>query len=100
MISPPSGRLVGRIGVVAVALVLLSLVAAQYARVIARNVALARELHEVQQDVVALREKRGRQLHEISRLSDPRGAIPEVHDRLHLVGDHEAIIYLKGANRP
>ena len=28
-------------------------------------------------------------------LSDPRGAIPEIHDKLHLVGDKEAIIYLK-----
>jgi len=32
---------------------------------------------------------------EIRRLSDPRGAVPEIHDRLHLVGDKEAIIYLK-----
>jgi hypothetical protein len=28
-------------------------------------------------------------------LSDPRGSIPEIHDRLHMVGPHEEIIYLK-----
>jgi hypothetical protein len=101
VIAPPTARLVGRIGVIAVVLVALSLIGAQYARVIARNVALAHELRDVQRDVVALREKRIRQLHEISRLSDPHGAIPEIHDRLHLVGDREAIIYLKGStSRP
>lgn len=88
-------RLLGRIGVVGVALVVFSLVAVQYARAIGRNVALAQELHDVQRDVVALRAKRAQQQREISRLSDPHGAIPEIHDRLHLVGDREAIIYLK-----
>jgi len=73
----------------------VSLVGVQYARVIGRNIALAREVRAVESDVAALKVKRARQVREIRRLSDPRGAIPEIHDRLRLVGDKEAIIYLK-----
>jgi hypothetical protein len=93
-------RLLSRIGVVSVAVVVFSLITVQYARMIGRNVAMAHELHAVESDVVALRAKREEQLREISRLSDPHGAIPEIHDRLHLVGDKEAIIYLKGQQQP
>ena len=89
-------RLLGRLAVTALALVVLSLIAVQYARVIGRNIALAHELRDVQRDIVALQAKQERQQREIRRLSDPQGAIPEIHDRLHLVGDKEAIIYLKG----
>ena len=28
--------------------------------------------------------------------SDPRGAIPEIHDKLRLVGKREEIIYVRG----
>ena len=90
-------RLLGRIGVVSVAVVALSLIGVQYARVIGHNLALAHELRDVEHDVVALKAKRAQQQRDISRLSDPHGAVPEIHDRLHLVGDHEAIIYLKRA---
>jgi len=88
-------RYLGRVGIVSVALVVLSLIGVQYARVIGRNVALANDLRAVQNDVVSLKERRAQQQRELSRLSDPRGAVPEIHDRLHLVGDDEAIIYLK-----
>ena len=93
-------RLLGRIGVVCVALVAVTLIGVQYARVIGRNVALAHQLHDVERDVVALKAKRVQQERDIRRLSDPRGAIPEIHDRLHLVGDREAIIYLKRGKAP
>lgn len=89
-------RYLGRVGIVSVALVVMSLIGVQYARVIGRNVALANDVHAVQNDVVALRAHRAQQQRELSRLSDPHGAVPEIHDRLHLVGDDEAIIYLKG----
>ncbi len=88
-------RLVGRIGVVIVAVFLVTVIGIQYARVIGRNVALAHELHSAQDDVAVLKSKRVTQEREIRRLSDPHGAIPEIHDRLHLVGDKQAIIYLK-----
>ena len=88
-------RQLGRLGVVCVALVALSLIGVQYARLIGRNIALAHELRDVERDVATLKAKRAQQQRDIRRLSDPRGAIPEIHDRLHLVGDKEAIIYLK-----
>jgi hypothetical protein len=88
-------RALSRIGLVCVALVVLSLVGAQYAHVIGRNLALARQLHDVERDVAGLKSHRTQQQRDIRRLSDPRGSIPEIHDRLHLVGDKEAIIYLK-----
>ncbi len=93
-------RYLGRVGVVSVALVVMSLIGVQYARVIGRNVALANDVHAVQNDVVALRAHRAQQQRELSRLTDPHGAVPEIHDRLHLVGDDEAIIYLKGNRLP
>jgi hypothetical protein len=93
-------RTLGRIGVVCVALVILSLVGAQYAHVIGRNIALARQIHDVEHDVAVLKAHRIQQQRDIRRLSDPRGSIPEIHDRLHLVGDKEAIIYLKRGHPP
>jgi hypothetical protein len=89
-------RLAGRVFAVAVAAAFLSLIGLQYARVIGQNVALARSLHDVETDITSLQAKRVVQEREIRRLSDPQGAIPEIHDRLHLVGKNEAIIYLKG----
>ena len=88
-------RLLSRTGVVCVALVAVSLIGVQYARVIGRNLALAHELRDVERDVVTLNAKRAQQNRQIRRLTDPHGAVPEIHDRLHLVGDKEAIIYLK-----
>jgi hypothetical protein len=93
-------RLLGRIGVVCVALVALSLIGVQYARVIGRNLALAHELRDVERDTLALKAKRAQQERDIRRLTDAHGAIPEIHDRLHLVGDREAIIYLKRGHSP
>jgi hypothetical protein len=61
---------------------------------------MARELRDERHDVVRLEAKRRQQDREIRRLSDPRGALPEIHDRLHLVGDNEAIIYLKQPHAP
>jgi cell division protein FtsB len=93
-------RVLGRIGVVCVALIVLSLIGVQYAHVIGRNVALAHQLRGVEHDIVTLKARRAQQQREIRRLSDPRGAVPEIHDRLHLVGDKEAIIYLKHGRPP
>jgi hypothetical protein len=93
-------RLLGRLGVVCVALVAFSVIGVQYARLIGRNIALAHELRDVEHDIATLKVKRVQQARDIRRLSDPRGAIPEIHDRLHLVGEHEAIIYLKRGKMP
>ncbi len=93
-------RLGARTGIVLVVGVVALMIAAQYVHIIHRNVAYALQLRDVQRDIAALEQKRIAQQREIARLSDPEGAIPEIHDRLHLVGDHEAIIYLKRHDGP
>lgn len=89
-----------RLGVTAIGGTFAVLIAVQYVRIIERNVAYVQQVHEVERDVTALEEKRDKQRRTIQRLSDPQGAIPEIHDRLHMVGDHEAIIYLKRHDAP
>jgi hypothetical protein len=83
-----------RIAAVGVACVVLALVAVQFVHIVERDLGYARAVDAVVRDIATLERKRAEQQREIRRLSDPEGAIPEIHDRLHLVGDHEAIIYL------
>jgi len=90
-------RLLTRIGTFLICVTVIALVIVQYAHVVGRNVAMIRSLHGVQNDVKTLQERKRWQKREINRLSDPAGAIPEIHERLHLVGPHETIIYLRGA---
>jgi hypothetical protein len=89
-----------RLGVTAIGGTFAILIAVQYARIIERNFTYVQQVHQVESDVGALEAKRDKQLHTIQRLTDPQGAIPEIHDRLHMVGDHEAIIYLKRHDAP
>ncbi len=93
-------RLGARFGAILVVGVFALTVAAQYAHIVHRNVSYALQLRDVQNDVAALERKRIAQQREIARLSDPQGAIPEIHDRLHMVSDHEEIIYLKRRDEP
>ena len=93
--NSPLLRTLARLGVVGIGGTFAILIGVQYARIVERNVAYIQQVHAVELDVSALEAKRDEQLRQIKRLSDPAGAIPEIHDRLHLVGDHEAIIYLK-----
>jgi prephenate dehydrogenase len=88
-------RVLRRLGLAGAAIVFVTIVGTQYVRIIGRNLSLASELRAAESDVRALQEKEALQRREIVRLSDPNGAIPEIHDKLHLVGDGEAIIYLK-----
>ncbi len=88
-------RLLGRMAVLMLAGAFVSVVGLQYARIIGRNVAMADQLAAAESDIRALQAKRAEQDQRIRRLSDPVGAIPEIHDKLHLVREHEAIIYLK-----
>lgn len=91
-------RLLSRAVVVIVAAVLFTLVSIQFARIIDENIAMARSLTTVQNDVQMLRARRAMQVRELRRLSDPDGSVPEIHDRLHLVRPNEAIIYLRPAS--
>jgi len=88
-------RLGARFGALLFVGVLALMIAVQYGHIIRRNVSFALQLRNVQADIATLEQKRIAQQREIARLSDPVGAIPEIHDRLHLVGDHEEIIYLR-----
>ncbi len=88
-------RTLARAGFAAIAATFAVLIGVQYARIIERNVTYIQQVHAVERDVTDLEARRDEQLRQIARLSDPRGAIPEIHDRLHQVSDHEEIIYLK-----
>lgn len=90
-------RGIGRGVFAAVILGVLSMVGIQYARIVHRNVVLAHALWVVQTDITRLQSEKERRTATISRLSDPKGAIPEIHDRLHLTMPNESIIYLKGS---
>lgn len=84
-----------RLAVTAVAVIVLTLVAVQFGHIIARNMSMARSLHQIQADETALRLRKREQERELMRLSDPLGSVPDIHERLHLTTPHEAIIYLK-----
>jgi len=90
----PVLRLVGRVTAAAVALSLVVLVAVQFARAIGQNLATARQLSLIREDITALQRRRDEQQRELHRLSDPQGAIPEIHDRLRLVRPNETLIFV------
>jgi hypothetical protein len=91
-------RLFSRLIFGAVAVVVFTLVSIQFARIVNENIAMADSLSQVQQDVSALREHKREEERELRRLLDPQGAVPEIHDRLHLLRSNEAIIYVKPAH--
>lgn len=93
-------HLAGRLGVAVFAALVFLLVGIQFARVIGENVAMARELASVQNDIKVLEARKRTQLRELRRLADPDGAIPEIHDRLRLVRPNEAIIFIKPSPAP
>ena len=78
------------------ALLVLTLVAIQYEKILARNVSLQRTVNATRADIGVLRDQQKKKRLEIERLSDPEGAVPEIHDRLHLVSPREELIYVKG----
>lgn len=88
-------RLAGRLGVGALSSLIFVLIAIQFGRIVRENVMMANRLSTVNADVTALQLRRRDQLREIKRLADPRGAIPEIHDRLKMVGPNEAIVFIK-----
>jgi len=90
----PAIRFAGRITAVAIALLVGTLVAVQFARAIGENLAAAHELSSIRSDISALERRRDDQQRELIRLRDPQGAIPEIHDRLRLVRPNEAIIFV------
>ncbi|MBV8245933.1 MAG: hypothetical protein JOZ38_08440 [Candidatus Eremiobacteraeota bacterium] len=88
-------RFLGRMVVVFLGTIAFALVGIQFTHIVGRNIAMARSLHDVENDVQTLRARKIEQEREVQRLTTPQGAVPEIHDRLHYVGPHETIIYLK-----
>lgn len=88
-------RATGRALVAAALLGSILMIGIQYARMAHRNLVLAHALAATQSDIARLDRERLRREATIKRLEDPHGAIPEIHDRLHLTLPNEAIIYLK-----
>jgi cell division protein FtsB len=89
-------RLLGKLSVVAMSLLVLTLVAIQYDKIIVRNVGLQHTVNSTRADVQTLRERERKERLQIERLSDPEGVVPEIHDRLHFVSPREELIYVKG----
>lgn len=93
-------RLAGRLALALVAASVLIVIAMQFEGIIAKNVAIARELSQTRSDIAALRAREARQHTTIARLGSAHGAIPEIHQKLRLIAPHEEIIYLHGAGVP
>ncbi|HEV3091712.1 MAG TPA: septum formation initiator family protein [Candidatus Cybelea sp.] len=87
-------RVAGRMATAAILLLVVTLVAVQFARAIEQNVAAARQLGAIRADIASLERRRDRQEREVRRLRDPAGVIPEIHDRLRLVRPNEALIFV------
>lgn len=87
--------LAGRLGVGALSSLIFVLIAIQFGRIIRENIAMANQLSAVKTDIRDLQLRRRDQLRQIKRLADPRGAVPEIHDRLKMVGPNEAIVFIK-----
>jgi cell division protein FtsB len=90
----PVLRLAGRLTAAAVVLLVVSIVAIQFARAIRENLTAARQLSAIRTDIATLQRRRDAQEQELRRLRDPQGAIPEIHDRLRLVRPNEALIFV------
>ena len=93
-------RLLGRCTASALGLLVFTLVSVQFVRVIAQDVGTARELSSVRRQIAQLEKRRAEQQAEIRRLRDPRGAIPEIHDRLRMVRPNEELIFVSPAPPP
>jgi cell division protein FtsB len=90
----PALRLAGRITATALGLLVVTLVAIQFARAIGENLTAVHQLSTLRSDIAALQRRRDEQQRELRRLRDPQGAIPEIHDRLRLVKPNEALIFV------
>jgi cell division protein FtsB len=90
----PVLRFAGRVTAVAIGILVVTLVAIQFARALGENLAAAHQLSAIHSDISALQRRRDDQLKELRRLRDPQGAIPEIHDRLRLVRPNEALIFV------
>jgi hypothetical protein len=90
-------RFAGRIALVAGVACVLALVSIQFEGILAKNVAMAHEVDRSRADIAALEKREREQEITLRRLSTPEGAVPEIHEKLRLVGPHEEIVIVRGA---
>jgi hypothetical protein len=90
-------RLAGRLALLGAGSSALVLVAVQFEGIVAKNVAMVRAIDASRAEIRSLEQRERDQARTLHRLATPVGAIPEIHDKLRLVGPHEEIIYLRGA---
>ncbi len=88
-------RFAGRIAVAVLGVWMSLLVIMQFARLIARDVALGNELAAGRVEVRALEQRRDLESQDVARLRDPRGAIPEIHRLLGLFAPDERVIVVR-----
>jgi cell division protein FtsB len=93
-------RLAGRLTLAALAFGVFAIVAVQFGGIVAKNLALSAELAASRAQIESLRAREAQQRRAIARLADPQGAIPAIHDELHLVGPREEIFYVRGLGAP
>jgi hypothetical protein len=93
-------RLAARLSVLAAVVTVGSLVAVQYESLAVRYLSLRSEVNESRAGIAALQAKLIKQQNDVRRLSDPQGAVPEIHDRLKEFGPDEEMIYLRGVPSP
>jgi cell division protein FtsB len=86
----------GRLAVTAFGIGTLALIGVQFEGILAKNVAVAADLRASRAQIASLVAKEAVQRRTIARLANPQGAVPEIHDKLRLVGPNEEIIYIRG----
>ncbi|GAC1303904.1 MAG: hypothetical protein NVS2B3_03620 [Vulcanimicrobiaceae bacterium] len=89
-------RVASRVSLTLAIVFCLGVVVMQFAGIVAKNFAVARELSTYRSEIATLRERKARQLRTIERLQTPAGALPEIHEKLRLVKANEEIIYVRG----
>jgi cell division protein FtsB len=93
-------RLAARVSVLVAVVTVCSLVAVQYEGILSRYLRLQHQVDDSRSQIAALEAKVVKQKNDVRRLRDPRGAIPEIHDRLKEFGPDEEMIYLRGVPSP
>jgi len=89
--------LTGRLALAALVLGVLAVIGIQFEGIIAKNVAVAAELRSSRERIASLVAREGQQRRTIARLRSPLGVVPEIHEKLRLVGPNEEIIFVRGA---
>jgi hypothetical protein len=93
-------RLAGRLVALAAIAGGLALVGVQFAGIVEKNVAMANDVRASRAEIAALQAREREQRLTLRRLSSAEGAVPEIHERLRLVGPNEELIYVRGLASP